>query len=337
MNKTKTIATTKDVARLAGVSPATVSYVINQHLEGSPKISPATQSRVLEAMAELNYVPNLAGRHLRRKLTERVCLYLMDIGRPYDNKLVQDIQKVADEHNNSLIIITGDNPERQAQVLKQLHSRLADGAIIKVEKIEQAEVQNLVKGQIPLVIFSNDLTPDGFDVVQTNEAEASADGVRYLIEKGHRRIGAIVHYNNNTRPDTRLNSYRQTLAEHGLPVDESIILTGATSSQDAYISAKKLLQHPDRPTAIFAAADRAAISAIWAIRDAGLRVPEDVAVIGVGNVPESQYTSPPLTTVGPVSMDFTEVANLLFSRMQDPSLAGRKHLVRWEVIPRRSA
>jgi LacI family transcriptional regulator len=335
-DKTKTIATTKDVARLAGVSPATVSYVINQHLEGSPKISPATQSRVLEAMAQLNYVPNLAGRHLRRKLTERVCLYLFDIGRPYDNKLAQDIQKVADEHNNSLIIITGNNPERQAQVLQQLHSRLADGAIIKVEKIEQDEVQALVKAQIPLVIFTNDLAPDGFDVVQTNEAEASADGVRYLIEKGHRRIGAIVHYL-STRTDTRLKSYRQTLTEHGLPIDESIILTGATSSQEAYISAKKLLQHPDRPTAIFAAADRAAISAIWAIRDAGLRVPEDVAVIGVGNVPESQYTSPALTTVGPASMDFTEVANLLFSRMEDPSLAGRKHLVRWEVIPRSSA
>lgn len=332
----KPIATTKDVAKLAGVSPATVSYVINQHLEGSPKISAATQSKVREAMAELNYVPNLAGRHLRRKLTERVCLFLIDIGRPYDNKLVQDVQKVADEHANSLIIITGDTPERKAQVLKQLHSRLADGAIINIEGLEQSEVENLVKAQIPLVIFSNDLTPEGFDVVWTNEAEASASGVKYLIEKGNKRIGAIIHYK-DTIHDIRLRSYRRVLAEHGLLLDESIIFTGAARSEDAYISAKKLIQNPDRPTAIFAASDRAAISAIWAIRDAGLRVPEDIAVMGVGNVPESQYTSPPLTTVGPASLDFSEVANLLFSRMKEPSLKGRKHLVRWEVISRRSA
>jgi multiple sugar transport system substrate-binding protein len=111
MTRTRVIATTKDVARLAGVSPATVSYVINQAHEGTPNITPATQSRVLEAMAQLNYVPNMAGRNLRRKLTERICLALVDIGRPYDNRLVQDIQRVADQQHHSLIITTGNVPD----------------------------------------------------------------------------------------------------------------------------------------------------------------------------------------------------------------------------------
>ncbi len=141
----------------------------------------------------------------------------------------------------------------------------------------------------------------------------------------------------NSTQDVRLNSYRQTLTEYGVPLDDSLILSGALRSEDAYISAKKLLQLPHRPTAIFVASDRAAISTIWAIRDAGLSIPEDIAVMGVGNIPEGQYTSPALTTIGPVSMDFTEVANLLFSRMQDPSLTGRKHLIRWELIQRGSA
>lgn len=330
------IATTKDVARLAGVSPATVSYVINQHLEGSPKISEATQSRVLEAIAQLNYVPNLAGRNLRRMQTERICLSLLDIGRPYDNKLVQDVQKVANQQNHSLIIITGDTPERKAQIIKQLHSRLADGAIIKHEGVHRAEIQNLVKAQIPMVVFSNELEPEGFDVVWTNEEEATTEGIRYLLEKGHRRISVISHSADVTQ-DVRLRSYRHTLAEYGIPLDESIMLTGATRSEDAYISAKHLLQHPQRPTAIFAASDRAAISTIWAVRDVGLRVPEDIAVMGVGNIPEGKYTSPPLTSIGPASMDFTEVANLLFERMKNPALKGRKHLIRWEVIPRKSA
>src|SRR5258708_31721 len=118
MATAKIIATTKDVARLAGVSPATVSYVINQGREGNPNISPATRSRVLEAMSQLNYVPNMAGRNLRRQLTERVCLVLTDIGRPYDNSLVQDIQKVADQHHHSLVIATSETTERKTQVLK---------------------------------------------------------------------------------------------------------------------------------------------------------------------------------------------------------------------------
>ncbi len=333
----KTIATTKDVARLAGVSPATVSYVINQHIEGSPKISAATQSRVHEAMAQLNYVPNMAGRNLRRLLTERICLSLIDIGRPYDNKLVQDIQKVADEYHYSMIINTGDTPDRKAKVLKQLHSRLADGAILKYDDVGQDDLQKLVRAQIGLVIFSNKLVPDGFDVVSTNEEEASYNGARYLIEKGHRCIGFITHIFDDPSMDIRLSSFRKALKEAEIPVDENLILTGADRSEDAFMSAKKILQFPQRPTAIFVSSDRAALSTIWAIRDTGLRIPEDIAVIGVGNIPESRYSSPPLTTIGPISLDFTEVANLLFSRLQDPTLQGRKHLIRWEVIPRGSA
>jgi DNA-binding LacI/PurR family transcriptional regulator len=310
--------------------------VINQNHVGTPNITPATQSRVLEAMAQLNYVPNMAGRNLRRQLTERICLVLTDIGRPYDNKLVQDIQKVADHHNHSLIITTIDTPERKTKVLKQLQSRVADGAIINHEDLEEAELQILVKAQIPLVIFSNRLTPAGFDVVRTNEGEASYSAVKYLLEKGHRRIGIITNFHQHPFQDVRLNSYRQALTDYGVPLDESLIVTGI-DRPEAYIGAKKLLQLPDRPTAIFASSDRAAISAFWTIRDAGLQIPQDMAVIGVGNIPESHYTSPTLTTIGPVSLDFTEAANLLFSRIHDPSLKGQEHLINWELIIRGSA
>lgn len=333
----KNIATTKDVAKLAGVSPATVSYVLNQDSEGSPKISAATQSRVHEAMAKLNYVPNMAGRNLRRLQSERICLCLPDIGRPFDNKLVQDLQKVADENNYSLIITAGDTPARQAQVMKQLQRRLADGVILKYDEVKKEELDNLVRAQIALVIFTNRFEPDGFDVVSTNEEEASRDGVRYLIEKGHRRIGIITHLFKDPDQDVRLKGYFKSLDAAGIPADPDLILIGADRSEAAYISAKKLLQLPARPTAIFVSSDRAALSTMWAIRDSGLRVPEDVAVMGVGNIPEGHYSSPSLTTIGPRSLDFTEVANLLFSRLKEPGLKGREFLMRWEVIPRGSA
>lgn len=338
MSKIQLLPTTKDVARLAGVSPATVSYVINGRPDGSSPISEATRKRVLQAMGDLNYVPNLAGRNLRRHRTERVCLFLDDLGVPYDNRLAKDIQKEADNHQHSLIVAIGGTETRKTQVLKQLQSRLADGAIIKTEEIEAAEIEPLVKAHIATVVFSNRLAPKGFDVVRTNEVEAAYKAVKYLLEKGHRRIAFIKHnFTDLTHYTERLNSYKQALFDYGVRLDSQLIVNGADRREEAYLNTKKLLQLEQKPTAIFAASDVSAISAIWAIRDAGLSVPADIAVIGMGNIPESQHSSPALTTAGLVSLDFTEVANLLFSRIENPSLEGREHWLNWELLLRGSA
>ncbi|HEX2911680.1 MAG TPA: LacI family DNA-binding transcriptional regulator [Chloroflexia bacterium] len=331
------VPTTKDVARLAGVSPATVSYVINGHRKGSPTITEATRQRVLAAMAELNYVPNLAGRNLRRLQTERVCLALTDLGRPYDNRLAEDILRKSQEKGYSFIVAMEGEAKLKEPILKQLQSRMADGAVIKLEDINQIELEDLVKAQIAVVVFNNQLAPQNFDVVRTNEAEAARVAVRYLIDKGHRRIGFIGHHFIDSPFEVRYLTYKSTLQEYGIALNKDLIVTGADKREEAYLSTKGLIALENPPTAIFCASDIAAISAIWAIRDANLRIPEDIAVIGSGNIPESKYTSPPLTTIGLVSLDFTEVANLLFSRLENPALPGRELCLPWELILRGSA
>ena len=115
------------------------------------------------------------------------------------------------------------------------------------------------------------------------------------------------------------------------------LCSGATTRQYAYQSVLELLRLPEPPSAIFAASDIAAISSIWAIQSAGLRIPQDVAVIGIGNIPEGEITHPPLTTVGLLDPHFTIAADLLFSRLADPPLEGRVHVLQWQLILRASA
>jgi DNA-binding LacI/PurR family transcriptional regulator len=137
----------------------------------------------------------------------------------------------------------------------------------------------------------------------------------------------------------RCDSYQRALTEHGLPASGMLIQDDAGSSREkAYHKTAALLGLSERPTAILAASDIAAVSAIWAIRDGGLRVPDDMAVIGVGNIPEGGITRPPLTTVGPTSCDWTPVTELLFSRVESRvPLEGRVHLSPWTFILRGSA
>ncbi len=331
--------TTKDVAKLAGVSAATVSYVLNGRRDGAGTISEATRKRVLDAMTQLGYAPNQTARSLRRQSTERICLVLPRLNIPYYDILARDVQHVADEHNYSVILALAGSLERERHMLTQLQRRLADGAILDPDYLEADDLAALVKAHYPFVVLSNHLSPQGFDVVQTTESEACYEAVKYLLEKGHRRIAFLGHFEIANMPAhyQRIESYQRALREYGVSIDERLIRGGAGERQMAYRNTLDLLQLDMPPSAIFAASDIAGVSAIWAIRDTGMRVPDDVAVIGVGNIAEGEITSPPLTTVGSTSLNFRGVAELLFSRLQNASLAGREYLLHWKLVLRGSA
>lgn len=338
MAKTARSPTVYDVARLAGVSQATVSYVLNGRRTGKSRISEETRQRVLTAMDELGYFPNDTARMLRRRRTDRICLVLSRLGSPYLDLLAHDVQRVAGAHGYSIVIAVGGTPDQCRRVSDQLRRRLADGAIFDVPAIDGATLAPLVEANIPIVAVGDHLTPAGFDVVYRAEVETCHEAIAYLIARGHRRIAFFGHTDNVAHHERRYDVYLRALADSGIPCDERLVRSGAQDRPDAYHSAAALLALPDRPTAIFSASDIGAISAIWAARDAGLRVPEDVAIIGVGNVPEGQVLRPPLTTVGPASMDFSDIAQLLFSRLAgEAPAAGRLYHRPWSLIRRGSA
>lgn len=332
--------TAYDVARMAGVSQTTVSLVVNGHLgkDGKPRISENTRQRVLAAMKEIGYVPNDSARSLRRRRTDRICLVLGRLGSPYYEVLADDVQRIGASCGYSMVISVATSPAVSQQITEQLTRHLADGVIIGARDVNAEMVSSLVASNLAVVVLNDHMDPAGFDVVRTTRADAFYRAMRLFLDQGHRRIAFLDHTRQEATPNLRKQSYTRALRERGIPLDPELVKDGAESREVAFYSAVQLLHLEERPTAVFAASDIAAISTMWAVRDAGLRVPEDVAVIGVGNIPEGTITRPALTTVGPVSMDFSDVVELLLSRLAGEAPERGRVVVReWDLIHRGSA
>ncbi|MEQ7006405.1 LacI family DNA-binding transcriptional regulator [Actinopolymorpha sp. B17G11] len=332
--------TSRDVAELAGVSIATVSYVMNGR--DDRRVSAQTRDRVLAAAQQLAYAPNQSARSLRRRRTERVVLVVGSIGVPAYDELAIDLHASADDAGYGVITLVVDTPARALKAVDLLRQRIADGAVIasSVPHMQEDTLASLARAGLPLVVMSNSVRPDGFDVVRAPERQACGDALDHLFRSGRRRIAFVGHAHEVAAEEAseRRTAYVDALERHGVPAREQIIVPGANSRVAGYRAVTDLLARPDRPDAIFAASDRAAISAIRATVDAGLAVPEDVAVIGVGNLEEGVVTRPALSTVGPAAQDYAEVARLLFDRvLRDTPLPGRERLTPWSFIRRGSA
>lgn len=329
--------TTREVAALAEVSVATVSYVLNgKH----GRVGEETRLRVLAAAEELGYVRSSSARSLRLRKTERVCLVVGSIGVPAYDQLARDLSDAADEAGYGVLTMVVDSPARAEKAVDLLRQHVADGALVapSVPYLSAAQLRTLAG--MPLVVMSNAVTPDGFDVVRTSEGSACREALDHLVATGRRRIAFLGHRHELTGelPTERHTAYLAALDRHGLRHDPELVVPGADDRVAAYRSTQALLTGAGRPDALFAASDRAAISAILALRDAGVAVPEEIAVVGVGNLEEGRITRPPLTTVGPPAMDFHDAARLLFDRVLAPDRpAGRVVTTEWTFIRRGSA
>ena len=325
--------TTREVAALAEVSVATVSYVLNGK-EG--RVSEETRLRVLAAAEELGYVPSSSARSVRLRRTERVCLVVGSVGVPAYDQLARDLSEVADEAGHGVMTIVVDSPARAAKAVDLLRQQLADGAIIAPSVPYLTEGQLRTLAGLPLVVMSNAVTPDGFDVVRTTEGPACAEALDHLAATGRRRVAFLGqrHDLSGERPTERYAAYLDARERHGFA--PGLVVAGADDRVAAYRAVEGLLAQA--PDAIFAASDRAAISAILALRDAEVSIPDEVAVVGVGNLEEGLITRPRLTTVGPPAMDFHDAARLLFDRVlaQQPP-ADRVLTTDWRFIRRGSA
>jgi DNA-binding LacI/PurR family transcriptional regulator len=329
--------TLRDVAEQAGVSQSTVSIVLGGRRSGADRISASTRQKVLAAAEALDYVPDQAARGLRRRKTERVCLAFQTLGEPYNDLIAADLRATAAEHGYSAVIQIFPSDEGPAHTLQQMRAGLADGLLLVYtpDAALIVELEKVAQRHIAVMVLSNLVESEHFDVVHNTEYEASAEAVDYLLARGHVRIGLIQHCESSL---LRYNAFHDRLAVHGITLKPDLVRTGADTREDAFIAAEALLALPQPPTAIFAGSDRAAISAMWAAQRAGRRVPDDVAVIGVGNIPEGELTHPRLTSVGPISRDFRPLINQLFQRIQGhtPEM-GQVIDMPWEFVIRETA
>jgi len=290
--KTKAV-TIRDVASKAGVSVTTVSRVLN----GKDDVSEETIKKVESVIQKLGYASSLAARGMRSHRINLIGLILHDVASSYSQEIMRGVNPVIAKLDKDLIVYTSGGLDREnvaeheRYYVALLNGSITDGAIVVTPTATQFTTH------APLVIIDpNNETPDYPALIATNQEGALA-AMNYLTGLGHRRIGHIAGEMKLVSANQRLQGYKDGLAAAGIPLNEDLIEMGDYTTETALICARKLLSLPDRPTAIFAANDMSATGVYQAARELGLRIPEDLSVIGFDNLREAAYLNPPLTTI----------------------------------------
>lgn len=322
-----------DIANSAGVAPMTVSRVINE----SGYVSREAREKVERAIKELNYHPNGLARSLKSQRTQVVGVLLPDIANPFSAELVQGIQEALLPRGYSLFISASERSvNREQAALRALFDHRADGIIVATRETKAGNdfLLRLAERDLPMVVVGRALNHPQVDRVTADHWRGGYEAVEHLITLGHKRIGFIGVSPINGAGLRRYQGYLDALRENDLPIDEKLIVgpvsqvgPGYSTQDDGYAGMKKLLALKKRPTAVFARNDFTAIGAICALRDAGLSIPEDVAVVGFDNVPLAAYTAPPLTTVDqPTREQGREAARLLLERIESDRTRERREI-----------
>lgn len=307
--------TLRMVAELADVSTATVSYVFSGRNGGASGVAETTAKRVLEAAEKLNYRHNTAARSIRTGKTGMIQLSLHMLGDPWSIAVANAVNQAAQPHGLTTLILP-DGDWRAA--LDRVESDVAYvGVPREFDSPEgRAELHTLVERGQRLVVFSETLDPDGYDVVRSDSLPGCELVVDHLIER-HTAIACLTAAHLHDAPGrNRFSVYLERMAAAGLSVDPAFTAVYDGTPEGAFAATARLLSQPDRPTAIYATTDFAAFAAINAAHMLGFRVPHDVAVAGVGNTPEAQRVDPSLTTVGPIGF-YTAQADLIVARALD--------------------
>ncbi len=313
------MTTIRDVADRAGVSTTTVSHVIN----GTRRVEPETMSRVNRAIEELAYRPNAIARSMRHGQTYSIGVVIPDVSNPFFADLARAIEDVAFEGGYSAIFGNSDGDDRKEErYLEVLLSKKVDGLLLVSAGQSSDRLRHVVETGPPMVIVDRELDDLGVSLVMVDNHEGGRLAARYLIGLGHRRIGVIAGADTLRPSARRLDGFREELGLAGVELRDEVIARGGFRAAEGRAAMQTLLLLPDRPTAVFAENDLMALGAMSAIHAAGLRIPEDISIVGFDDVALSDLSTPGLTTISqPVRDIATTAMRLLFERLRDPALA----------------
>ena len=306
-----------DVARRAGVSQKTVSNVINGYVHVSPQV----RSRVQQAVADLGYVPNNTARTLRTGRTGIIALAVPNIASPYFAELATHLSVAAEQRGFTILMDQTDGSlEREQRIAAGLRQHLIDGLVFSPLTMTAAEI-SAAAGSTPMVLLGEGDTPSSVDHVVIDNVLAAREATEHLIGLGRRRIAAVgapLEVSTGTG-SVRLRGYRSALEEAGLEDAAVVVPTGRLLRRNGAEAAERLLDLPRPPDALFCFNDVIAFGAMHALRARGVRVPDDVAVVGFDDVEEASYSSPTLTSVRPDKKAIAETAvERLFARLENP-------------------
>ena len=286
--------TIKQIAQLAGVSVSTVSRVIN----GSQLVDEETRQRVQAVIREQNYIPNRLAQGLVRQHSRTVALILPDIANPFFSDIIHGVEDALVPRGYSMYLCNSNfNHDRESQFLEEMAERQAEGAIIISAFLQNVpQIQRLNQSTMRIVGIHTQI--EGIDRVNTTDYQGMSSATAHLLELGHRRIAFLCIDLRGCRP--RYKAYCDQLEKNGVEVDPAYVREGireAYTPNPGYLLTKALLELPKPPTAIQTLNDHLAYGAYKAIFEKGLRVPEDISVVGYDDLPLSQLLQPPLTSV----------------------------------------
>ncbi len=285
--------TIKEVAARAGVSIATVSRVINN----SGVVHQQTRDAIMLAAKELQYVPNVSARNLSRSKTDTIGLLLPDLHGEFFSEVIRGVDQTAQQSRHHLIVSSSHNKKSEIEAALHLMRGRVDGMIIMSPQIDAHTLHANIPRSMPVVLLNCFVEGNAFDSINIDNFSGAYAMVNHLIGHGHRRIAIIKGSQSNYDADQRLYGYRKAMLESGIAGDDLIEIAGDFTEEAGYAAAKEIIALALRPTAIFASNDSMAIGAIGALREAGIKVPADIAVAGFDDIPISKYIRPPLSSV----------------------------------------
>ncbi len=305
----KRTVTIQDVAKKAGVSVSTVSRVLN----GKVDVAGDTQERILGVISKLGYTSNLAARSMRSRRKDLLGLVVPDIGFPYSIEVMKGINRAIAESSFDLLVYTMGDVKKSGAVLHEQHyvsllnNSITDGVII----VASAAAEFITDA--PIIAVDPHVVNPRYPSVQGTNYHGAVDVIKYLVKLGHQRIGFICGRPEIGSAQRRLKGYKDALKEAGIEIDESLIAPGDFTTKSGYTSAMELLKSKSPPTAIFAANDQSALGVFQAAEEMGLRIPEDLSVVGFDNISEAKYVG--LTTVDQFLSEMGYIATQMLIKM----------------------
>ena len=291
----KATPTIYDVARLAGVSTATVSRALN----GTGQIAPATQRAIDDAVAQLGYRPNTAARSLVTRSSQTIAVLLPEITNPFYAELVSGVQERALEAGHTLLLCTTESdPDREDEYLRLLRAKQVDGVLVDGLVLPPPRITRFVREGLPIVCLDRDIDSKLVPLVQVDNRLGARLATEHLLSLGHRRVAHVTGATELRISEERVAGYRDAHNAFGYAVDPELLAVGGFTEEGGHRATLELLEDAEYPfTAVFAANDLSALGVLSALAESGRRVPEDVSVVGFDDLRLSRYTTPPLTTV----------------------------------------
>ena len=328
------MATMKQVAEKARVSTTTVSHVINN----TRVVSEDARERVLSVIQELRYIPSAVARSLKNDKTQTLGMMIPNNSNPYFAEVIQGIEDESSRLGYNIILCNSyDDPKKQAAYTRVLMEKRIDGLILVSSGIDLELTQLLADEAIPKVLVDREVPGVAADFIEADHEQGGYLATKYLLDLGHRRIACVSGPKTLLPSGDRVSGYLRALKEAGVDYNSDYLAHSDFTSQGGFSAFQQLLALPNRPTAIFASNDLMAIGGLCAAQQAGMRIPDELSVVGYDDIALASFSTPPLTTIAQPKYEIGVLtARVLVNRILNAELPFRREMLQTELIMRQS-